>query len=107
MRGVIIDLPPYVSFTDAEEKFYQQDLNQTLRDGLSDNGWTVPQVSDDELRVNLVQNPATGALTTLAQLMPDGTIWMLADKTATPPVGLAYIGKLNGSLVQFTTTAYP
>lgn len=104
-----MNLPPYVNMTEYDEIVYQQDMNQTLRDGLSNNGWTVPQVSDDELRVDLVQNPANGELTTLAQLMPDGTIWCVVDKTnpLVPPIGLVYVGKLNGSLVQFTTTAYP
>lgn len=97
-----MDLPPYVNMAPEDEIIYQQDLNQTLRDGLSNNGWTVPQLSDAELRVNQVQNPANGQLTTLAQLMPNGTLWFVTD--AVPP---CYVGKINGNLVKFTTTIYP
>jgi hypothetical protein len=97
-----VDIPPYVDMTDAEEETYQQDFNQTLRDGLSNNGWTVPQLTTAQLTTEQVQNPADGALTTLNVLMPDGTLWFVTD--ATPP---CYVGKISGSLVKFTTTAFP
>lgn len=98
-----MDLPTFLEIDDADaQALYQQDLNQTLRNGLSNNGWTIPQITNDELTVDLVQNPDTGALTTLAQLMPDGTVWYVTDSA--PP---CYVGKISGNLVKFTTTAYP
>lgn len=98
-----MDLPTFLEIEDADaQALYQQELNQTLRNGLSNNGWTVPQITNNQLTVNLVPNPDTGSLTTLAQLMPDGSIWYVTD--ATPP---CYVGKISGSLVKFTTTAYP
>ena len=85
-----------------DEMIYQQDFNQTLRDGLSDNGWTVPQLTTAQLTTQLVLNPADGNLTTLKDLMPNGTLWYVTD--AVPP---CYVGKINGSLVKFTTTVFP
>lgn len=85
-----------------DEKIYQQDFNQTLRDGLSNNGWTVPQLTTAQLTTELVQDPVNGTLTTLEALMPDGTLWYVTD--ATPP---CYVGKISGSLVKFTTTTFP
>lgn len=98
-----MDLPTYLDISDeASQITYQQDLNQSLRTSLSDNGWTVPQLTNSELTIDIVNDPSTGAATTLSALMPDGTIWFVTD--ATPP---CYVGKISGSLVKFTTTAYP
>ena len=44
----------------------------------------------------------TAQITALAVNAPDGTIWYSTDHI--PPV---YVGKISGSLVQFTTTAFP
>lgn len=97
-----MDLPPYLDMTIADEEVYQQDLNQTLRDGLSNSGWTVPQLTTAQLTMQLVQNPVDGTLTTLNVLMPDGTLWYITD--AVPP---CYVGKINSGLVKFTTTIFP
>lgn len=93
----------------ADEIIYQQDLNQTLRDGLSNNGWTVPQLTTAELTTQQVLNPANGIATTLARLMPVGTIWFVTD--AVPP---CYVGKIVNvpepapqTLVRFLTAAFP
>ena len=94
-----MDIPTYVEMSD--QTIYHQDFNQTLRTGLSDNGWTVPQLTSAQLTTDSVLNPSTGQPTVLSQLMPDGTIWFVTD--ATPP---AYVGKINGALVKFTTTEY-
>lgn len=85
-----------------DEIVYQQDFNQTLRDGLSNNGWTVPQLTTANLTTDAIQNPADGTETTLSVLMPDGTVWYVTD--AVPP---CYVGKINGALVKFTTSAFP
>lgn len=98
-----MDLPTFLDINnDDSQRAYQQELNQTLRTGLSNNGWTVPQVTNTQLTIDIVTNPATGASTTLSALMPDGSLWYLTD--AVPP---CYVGKVSGSLVKFTTTAYP
>lgn len=69
---------------------YEQDLNQTLRNGLSDDGWTVPEITDAELNSIYTE-------------MPNGTIWYVTDAAPDP----VYVGKINGALRKFTTTAYP
>lgn len=98
-----MDLPTFLDIDNADsQRAYQQELNQTLAQGLSNNGWTVPQITHAQLTINVVNNPSTGAATTLDALMPDGTIWYVTN--ATPP---CYVGKINGSLVKFTTTVYP
>lgn len=97
-----MDIPPYVNMIAADEIIYQQDLNQTLRDGLSNNGWTVPQLTTAQLTVQQILNPTNGLLTTLSAFMPDGTIWYVTDHV--PP---CYVGKINGALVQFTTAVFP
>ncbi len=98
-----MDLPNYLDTDNADsQRSYQQDLNQSLHQGLSGNGWTIPQVTHTQLTVDLVLNPDTGALSTLEASMPDGTLWYVID--ATPP---CYVGRVSGALVKFTTTAYP
>ncbi len=94
-----MDIPTFVEMED--QTIYQQDFNQTLRNGLSDNGWTIPQLTNAQLTAN-VQNETNGSSVVLWQSMPDGTVWYITD--ATPP---CYVGKINNSLVKFTTTAYP
>jgi len=98
-----MDLPTYLDINDTDsQRLYQQELSQTLINGLSNNGWTVPQLTDAQLRTDVVLDPNTGANSTLKDIMPDGTIWFITD--ATPP---CYVGKISGSLVKFTTTVYP
>ena len=95
---VFMNLPTYLNVED--DSSYHEYLNQALRYGLSEKGWTVPQITRAGLLTEPVQNPTNGAITTIKDLMPDGTLWLVLD---TPPV---YVGKINGSLVKFTTTAY-
>lgn len=56
-------------------QLYNDQLNNVLRNGLSDNGWTLPVVTQDELA-------AIMALPDDQQL-PNGTIWAVQD---TPPL---------------------
>jgi hypothetical protein len=74
-------------FLTSEMQIYNDQLNQALQNGLSDNGWTVPQIT------------ATN-LATIAPNMPDGTIWY--DST-----NHEFVGKVNGTLMKFTMAAYP
>lgn len=68
-------------------QIYHDQLNQALQNGLSDNGWTVPQIS----AANLVL---------VEPKMPNGTIWYVTDSNE-------FVGKVNGSLMKFTMAAYP
>lgn len=85
-----MDIPTYLSSDNyAEQQTFMQEMFQTLLDGLSDNGWTVPQAT-------------TAFIASIAPNMPDGTIWY--DTAHIPP---CFVGKINGVLVQFVTAAYP
>jgi hypothetical protein len=95
------NFPPYVRGDNTIQEIYQQEVNQALIQNLSDNGFIIPALTNDQLTVDNVIAP-DGTVTTLASLMPDGTIWYITD--ASPP---CYVGKISGSLVKFTTTSYP
>jgi hypothetical protein len=98
---VFMNLPTYLRTED--ESSYHEYLNQALRQGLSRNGWTVPQLTHNELTAIPVMDPTTGQESpSLAQLMPNGTLWFIIDA-----VPACYVGKINNSLVKLTTTAYP
>lgn len=77
-------------------QYYHDEMNNVLRDGLSDNGWTLPTVTQSQL-TDIIALPATQAL-------PDGTIWYVHDDDT-----LVYevVIKINGALRKVTTTAYP
>ncbi len=94
-----MDLPTYVQSPDQEN--YNEELSQTLINGLSNNGWTVPQITTANLTVTPFIAP-DGSVTTIAAFMPDGTLWFCIDHI--PPV---YVGKISGALVKFTTAAFP
>jgi len=87
MGAYLMDLPTYIQNDNQEN--YNQELNQTLRDNLSNNGWVVPEITMANLAI-------------ISSQMPDGTLWYVTDST--PPI---FVGKVNGSLVKFTTTSYP
>lgn len=74
-------------FLTAEMQYYNDELNQVLQAGLSDNGWTFPQISDTDL-------------TEVAPMMPNGTGWY-------ENVNHEIVFKVNGALRKVTTTAYP
>jgi hypothetical protein len=101
MTPNFMNLPTYLE-TENEQN-YNAYLNQALRQGLSNNGWTVPQLTHQQLTAIPVINPGSGQESpSLASFMPDGTLWFIID--AVPP---CYVGKINNALVKFTTTAYP
>lgn len=83
------DLPPYIlgDHSDGYLDYYHAEVNQTLRTWLSSNGWTMPPLTQAQI-------------TTIAPSMPNGSIWY--DSTND-----VYVGKQAGSLVKFTTTAWP
>lgn len=61
-----MDIPTYVHVSPEGEEFYNEELNQTLQDGLSNNGWTVPQLTNAQIIA-------------VAPQMPVGTIWYNTD----------------------------
>lgn len=73
---------------------YMDELNQALQNGLSDNGWTLPQVTAAQLTEIF-------ALTGDRE-MPNGSMWYVLD--ASPPV---VVIKINNALRKVETTAYP
>ena len=60
-----MNIPLYITNPDnpsSGDENYNTELNQTMLDGLSDNGWTVPNLS-------------TADITTIEPSMPVGTLW--------------------------------
>lgn len=82
-----MNIPTYIKNPNQEN--YNEELNESLRGGLSDNGWTVPQITAANLAL-------------VSPLMPDGTIWYVTDHI--PPI---WVGLQAGVVVQFTVAAYP
>lgn len=70
-----------------EMQIYNDELNQSLQNGLSDNGWTFPPITAANLAI-------------VAPKMPDGSAWYESDAEE-------IVFKLGGSLFKVTTTAYP
>lgn len=92
--------PTYTSQKFVEENGFltqpMQDYNdllaQALERGLSDNGWTVPQITAADL-------------VKIAPTMGNGTIWY--EKEAKVWVGRQDDGAGGFNLVKFSTTPYP
>lgn len=82
----------------SQMQMYNDELNNILRNGLSDNGWTLPTVTQAEL-ASIIALPAD-------QQMPDGTIWYVAQDAPLPPYHEVVV-KINGALRKITTAAYP
>jgi hypothetical protein len=59
-------------------QLYNDELNQTMQNGLSNNGWTVPQLT-------------TAQITQIATQMPNGTLWYDTDTNQLK-------GKINGAV---------
>src|SRR5665213_2210263 len=83
-------------FLTSQMQMYNDELNNVLRNGLSDNGWTLPTVTQAELT-------AIGLLPA-DQQMPNGATWYVHD-TGTSVYEV--VVKINGALRKVTTTAYP
>lgn len=78
----------------SEMQIYNDELNNALQNGLSDDGWTIPLVTAAEL--------ADIDALTGRRAMPNGTMWVVSD--ASPQ---QLVVKLDGALRKVTTTAYP
>jgi hypothetical protein len=85
-------------FLTPEIQLYNDELNNVLRAGLSNNGWTLPTVTQAELTAIRALGPPTD------QPLPDGSVWYVHDDD-----NLVYevVVLINGALRKITTTAYP
>lgn len=83
-------------FLTSQMQMYNDELNNVLRNGLSDNGWTLPTVTQAQL-ANIIALPSSEAL-------PNGTIWYVHDTTTAV---YEVVVLINGALRKVTTTAYP
>lgn len=83
-------------FLTSQMQMFNDELNNVLRNGLSDNGWTLPTVTQAELaKIIAITGP---------NALPNGTIWYVHD------TGASYyelVALINGALRKVTTTAYP
>jgi len=90
----------------SQMRLYMDEINNVLRNGLSDNGWTIPEVTQAEL-TKITNLPSD-------QQMPNGTIWYVSEK---PPSGLAPYNELvvkmddgtgtGSTYYKLTKAAYP
>ncbi len=80
----------------TQMQMYNDELNNVLRNGLSDNGWTLPTVTQAQLTA-IMALPSDQAL-------PNGTIWYVHDDDT---MVFEVVVLINGALRKITTTAYP
>lgn len=85
-------------------QMYNDELNNILRNGLSDNGWTIPEVTSAQL-TSILALPAD-------QQMPNGTIWYVSDKPPLTPYNELVVKMDDGTgtastLYKLTKSAYP
>lgn len=86
-------------------QMYHDELNNVLRNGLSDNGWTLPAVTQAELAA-IMALPAD-------QQLPNGTIWYVANPAINPTYNEIVVKLDNGTgtgtsaLYKLTKAAYP
>lgn len=86
-------------------QLYNDELNNILRNGLSDNGWTLPTVTQAQLtQINAI----TGV-----DALPNGTIWYVANPAINPTYNEIVVklddgtGMGTSALYKLTKTAYP
>ncbi len=94
-----MNIPSYI--LDLSQENYHEELNQTLQQGVSDNGYVVPSVTNAQLTVDPFITP-DGTVTTLALGMPDGTEWYVVDGAPAD-----FVVKRSGVLRRVVTAAYP
>ena len=108
---MIIPTFQYVKFIDengyltSQMQLYNDELNNILRNGLSDNGWTLPVVTQAQL-TNIMALPES-------QKMPNGTIWVVSNPAINPTYNEVVVllddgsGTGTSALYKLTKTAYP
>jgi hypothetical protein len=98
-------------FTDSEGyltqqmRAYNDELNNVLRNGLSDNGWTLPTVTQAQL-AEIDALPSD-------QQLPNGTIWYVANPAVNPTYNEIVVklddgtGTGTSAYYKLTKTPYP
>ncbi len=96
-------------FLTSQMRAYNDELNNVLRNGLSNNGWTLPEVTTPQFN-KIMALP-------LDQQMPNGTIWYIHDEPVISPPTPAYnelvvkmddgTGTGTSTYYKLTKTAYP
>ena len=92
-------------FLTSAMQMYNDELNNVLRNGLSDNGWTLPLVTQADL-TKIMALPKDQAL-------PNGTIWAVADPAINPTYNEIVVKLDDGTstgtsaLYKLTKAAYP
>lgn len=73
---------------------YHDELNRSMQESLSNDGWTLPQLTPSQIN-------------SVAPDMPNGTMWYAIE--ADPPEAGSHevVVKKNGSLVKLTTASWP
>ena len=108
MSAINIDFPNYSrnnNEPDQTHENYHEELNQTLRQKIGNNGFWVTNITNTDLTTTPIINPDTGQFTTVMDLANIGTVWFVVD--ASPPI---WVGKQSDSptvLVKFTVSSYP
>lgn len=88
----------------TDQQMYNDELNNVLRNGLSDNGWTLPLVTKAQLaQIVAITGP---------EALPDGTIWAVQDDIDTTYREIVVLlddgtGSGTNALYKLTKTAYP
>jgi len=101
-----MDLPTYTRNPDSldmAEENYHEEMNQTLRQNVGNNGYVITSISATDLTTTPVLDPNTGLFTTIKDLMPAGTVWFETDNAV-------WVGKQSAGptvLVQFDVSPYP
>lgn len=75
---------PVLPQKDPTNLFYQTNLNQALQGAISDNGWTLPQQTTDNI-------------SEVSTNMPDGTMWYDSDTNS-------FKVKIDGTVKTVTVT---
>ena len=91
----------------SQMRAYNDELNNVLRNGLSDNGWTLPAVTQAQLTaLNAAGLPPD-------QQIPNGTIWYVADPAINPTYNEIVVKLDDGTgtgtraFYKLTKTPYP
>ena len=104
VNGMAVTKEGYLT---PQMQLYNDQLNNVLRNGLSNNGWTLPVVTQAELAL-IIARPASQAL-------PNGTMWAVQETPPLPAPQYAEIvvllddgtGTGTSALYKLTKTAYP
>ena len=89
----------------SQMQMYNDELNNILRNGLSDNGWTLPTITQAQL--------AQLFAVTGVDAQPNGTIWYVADPVINPTYNEIVVKLDNGTstgtsaLYKLTKSLYP